>query len=129
MNNINQHITDRNCLKNSLLTSQNVASNHILAKNCFITPKNEFCNDKQYLRGQNRGSKVMGSTSRTLGPGLGVLDWIHLTKFASLKAIIRLRNLWFVFHVSCNNATDSRKWQSPHLPPNPHMKSLKKVQL
>ena len=38
---------DDNCVKNSLLTTQNFDNNHILAKNCFVTPKYESCNKKQ----------------------------------------------------------------------------------
>ena len=82
MNDINQNISDHNCPKNSVLASQNVGNNHILAKNCFITRKNKFSIDKQkYLHqmfwGQSRGSNVMGPTSRASGPGLDLLDTLN----------------------------------------------------
>ena len=47
MNDVTQDILDNNCLKNLLLASQNIDNIHTLAKNCFITSKNEFCSDKR----------------------------------------------------------------------------------
>ena len=35
--------------------------------------------------------------------------------------------LWFVFHVSSNNITDSKKWNSHQLPLTFHMKNFSKV--
>ena len=38
---------DDNCLKESLLTIQNVDDDYILVKNCIITPKYKLYNDNQ----------------------------------------------------------------------------------